>query len=257
MNVDQAATNISWSLSPTSLFTGATSGTGNNASFNVSSSASGEGTITYSFEMPGGETFTAEESFWAGRPGTPLTIPSGYPTLEMALGAYQPISIFKSPGAYGGNINWWCTGSIEIDGASNANTCTFEATDLGIGNFYVTTQNTCGTSPTGGGAVNVVSGGGGQMMLVISPNPACNEVSITIESELEEEITLMSNETILDTNIEWNLEIYDNLQSLKLKKKKLKGKSTVIETHGWKEGIYLVRAKYKEEILQGKLMVKK
>ena len=34
-------------------------------------------------------------------------------------------------------------------------------------------------------------------------------------------------------------------------------KSTKIQTSGWKEGVYMVRVKYKDEILTGKLVVKK
>ncbi len=41
------------------------------------------------------------------------------------------------------------------------------------------------------------------------------------------------------------------------KKTKLKGKSTTINTQSWKEGVYLIRAVYKDEILTGKLVVKK
>jgi hypothetical protein len=53
------------------------------------------------------------------------------------------------------------------------------------------------------------------------------------------------------------LEVYDSFQSLKLKNTKLKGKEYKIQTSGWKEGVYIVRVKYENEILQGKLVVKK
>jgi hypothetical protein len=44
---------------------------------------------------------------------------------------------------------------------------------------------------------------------------------------------------------------------LKDKKVILKGSSAKIQTQGWKEGVYMVRVKYKNEILAGKLVVKK
>lgn len=66
----------------------------------------------------------------------------------------------------------------------------------------------------------------------------------------------VSIENTFDENTEWELEVYDNIQSLKLKKQKLKGKSTTIQTASWKEGVYMVRVKYKDEVLTEKLVVK-
>jgi len=53
------------------------------------------------------------------------------------------------------------------------------------------------------------------------------------------------------------MEVYDNMKNQKLKNEKLKGKSSKIQTAGWKEGVYIVRVKYKNEILQEKLVVTK
>jgi hypothetical protein len=47
------------------------------------------------------------------------------------------------------------------------------------------------------------------------------------------------------------------MQNLNKKKTKIMGNSTKIQTAGWKEGVYIVRIKYKNEILQEKLVVKK
>ena len=95
--------------------------------------------------------------------------------------------------------------------------------------------------------------------LIISPNPTTYEAVVTIENTTEDGELLKSAsiETTFDQDAEWILEVYDNLQSLKLKKQKLKGKSTTIQTASWKEGVYMVRVKYKDEILTGKLVVKK
>ncbi len=60
-----------------------------------------------------------------------------------------------------------------------------------------------------------------------------------------------------DETLEWEMEVYDQNQTLKEKKTKLKGRSVEIQTANWKEGVYLVRVKYKNEILTGKLVVKK
>jgi hypothetical protein len=45
-------------------------------------------------------------------------------------------------------------------------------------------------------------------------------------------------------------------RALKRKKNKIKGKEYKIQTAGWKEDLYTVKVKYKDEILTGKLVVK-
>ena len=95
--------------------------------------------------------------------------------------------------------------------------------------------------------------------LFFTPNPTTGETSISIEQANSEETALKSasTENNLDETAEWDLEVYDNVQNLKLKKDRLKGNSTKIQTASWKEGVYMVRVKYKDEVLTGKLVVKK
>lgn len=85
--------------------------------------------------------------------------------------------------------------------------------------------------------------------LSFTPNPASGETILTIESKVEEKT--------FDSDIEWNMEIYSETKLLITKQTGLRGKSTKIRTAGWKEGVYLVRVKYKDEVLTGKLIVKK
>jgi hypothetical protein len=84
---------------------------------------------------------------------------------------------------------------------------------------------------------------------VFTPNPATGETTLSIESATEE--------TQFDINEEWDLEIYNNNQTLKEKKTKLKGNEYRFNTSNWKEGVYMVRVTYKDEILTGKLVVKR
>ena len=86
--------------------------------------------------------------------------------------------------------------------------------------------------------------------LLMTPNPTQNETTLTIKATSIEENTF-------DEIAEWEMEIYNESQLLKEKKTSLRGKNTKIQTAGWKEGIYLVRVKYKDQILTGKLVVKK
>lgn len=89
----------------------------------------------------------------------------------------------------------------------------------------------------------------GGYYMMITPNPATNETTLTIEN------TSLSE--TFDETAEWEYEIISPAYNLKSKKNKLKGKSTKIQTNGWTEGVYTVRVKYKDEILTGKLVVKK
>ncbi len=87
------------------------------------------------------------------------------------------------------------------------------------------------------------------MRLVITPNPTTDETELSIESD---------NEKILfDESAEWDLEVFSQTQELKVKETKLKGKKHKIKTAGWKEGVYIVHVKYKDQILQEKLIVKR
>ena len=93
--------------------------------------------------------------------------------------------------------------------------------------------------------------------MMMSPNPSSGETTVSIETGSEESVLKSATTTSnIDENEPWDLEIYDAMQSLKQKKTKLKGKSTTINTQSWKEGVYMVRAKYKDKIIIGKLVVK-
>lgn len=88
---------------------------------------------------------------------------------------------------------------------------------------------------------------GNSFAMSLSPNPSNGETTLSIEST--------SEDVVLDENAEWGVEIFDQTQCLKEQKTKMKGKENKINTAGWKTGIYLVRVKYKDEYLQGKLVV--
>ncbi len=90
---------------------------------------------------------------------------------------------------------------------------------------------------------------GSMYSMFLSPNPASGEAKLSIEPT--------SEETEFDENTEWKLEVYSQSQLLKAKRTSLRGRSTTIQTSGWKEGVYFVRVNYKDEVLEGKLVVKK
>ena len=82
--------------------------------------------------------------------------------------------------------------------------------------------------------------------LSISPNPTTTEATIELVSTSAEKA---KKET------EWNLEVYDAMQTLKAKTQKIKDNKQTVNTLGWKEGAYIVRAKIGMDIITGKLVV--
>lgn len=80
----------------------------------------------------------------------------------------------------------------------------------------------------------------------ISPNPATDEATIE----------LCASGTKGPEISECQVEIYDPSQMLKTKIQKIKGNKQSIRTAGWKDGVYIVRAKVGNEILTDKLVIK-
>jgi hypothetical protein len=63
------------------------------------------------------------------------------------------------------------------------------------------------------------------------------------------------NGEVLAEDIEWSLDVYDQAQSLKAKVPKVKTSRQTINTSGWRDGLYVVRAVVGEEIISEKLWV--
>ncbi|HKJ41685.1 MAG TPA: T9SS type A sorting domain-containing protein, partial [Sunxiuqinia sp.] len=82
----------------------------------------------------------------------------------------------------------------------------------------------------------------------ILPNPTDGQTTIGLSS---------MDAQIEDASNEWDLEVYDQSQQLKVNKAKIRGKSTTLNTSGWKEGVYVVRANYNGQLLTEKMVVGK
>jgi hypothetical protein len=83
--------------------------------------------------------------------------------------------------------------------------------------------------------------------MLVSPNPVSNEATIELTST-EPELQALS--------VEWELEVFDQLQVQKIKTAKIKDKQYKLNIQDWKDGIYIVRAKIGDEIITEKLVVK-
>lgn len=262
MDVASEATNISWQLTPSSLFTNA-SGRGSTANIVASNGANGFGKITYSFQMSIGETFTAEKIFWVGIPPIP-EISSFTPFVWSTSYWPTPVKIYtvytgeeidfsdENINTYGvliQDLNW--TWNIEAGGT------TYDAYDYGTGGkmcFFhqpgsvrirVQASNSCDEADWSEPVfVEVIQQ---EYLLSFLPNPVSDEATIELKSSKQDQSFKA---------VEWEMEIYDTMQSMKAKVSKIKGKSVTVNTSDWKDGIYVVRAKIDSKILTQKLVVK-
>lgn len=102
--------------------------------------------------------------------------------------------------------------------------CVFEATSYGIGNFYVRTENRCGSSPTMGGTVNVKRDceGDGPIrpQFRVSPNPTNGVLEVLMPTEFydrdapkkikitDDQFNLIIEEETFDNWVEFNIDSY-------------------------------------------------
>ncbi len=261
MDVDPAATNITWALSPGYLFSGATTGSGATANI-VASSNQGKGKITYTFNMPSGETFTAEKEIWIKGPDASET----------------SFDVYRSDGVRAtkvGNAFLMCPNTTYHIYAMNS-----LSSPIPLSNYtwavpsawtqFYTYQNmiSVNTNSSPGGpvtayATNTASGCNnivtvvtgymgsnyscGSYYMALSPNPSTGETAITLSAD---------GEKVVDENTSWEVQVYDQQFSLKEKKAKLKGKETKLDASGWKDGVYIVNVLVDEQKISEKLVVK-
>ena len=84
--------------------------------------------------------------------------------------------------------------------------------------------------------------------LSISPNPITTEATIEL-------VSTSTEKAMKET--EWDLEVYDAMQTMKSKVQKIKSNRQTLSTSGWKDGVYIVRAIIGKDVISGKLVVKR
>ncbi len=210
----------------------------------ASSGSIGSGWAQINFTS-NGYTSGARKEVWVGAPViSSISGPTYTPNNQWATYKASLSSTLSAPDDY----NWILSplnGNSVYDYGWMADIAFYNS---GYYQVVVQARNSCSTP--GYGPYYVLSGVEvyDSKSLSFSPNPASSETILSIESTSEEKA--------IDETEEWELEVYDNAQNLKEKKTKIMGKSAKLQTAAWKEGVYIVRVKYKDEILTGKLVVK-
>lgn len=215
-------------------------------------SGNGNGYVYLTITSPSGMSASTQKSIGVNMPlpedlSYSLYTTGGTPVSYMCANTHYHIYLTNNSGCSLSNYTWsvpsaWTTNYTW----SNMISVYTNSTPGGMVEVYANTC--CGVYTKV--KIGYLGGGycGGYYAISLSPNPASGETTLTIEPT--------SEDVIIDENTEWEVEIFDQLQVLRERKIKLKGKNQRIQTFGWKPGIYIVRVKYNDENLQAKLVVK-
>ena len=191
-----------------------------------------------------------QKTVWAGVPLTPTAIMGFFQNgAEFGSNSIYEFSVLPQTGVT--NNVWDVGGGTILDGqgTSTIRVRTYDATYHDIPfSVGVKAGNICGLSARFVHTGWVIPGTGGATRIVITPNPSSDETTLTIESATE-------NNT--DVSTTWTLEVYDQSRVLKSKKANLKGKKYILNTSGWKNGVYIIRVNYNGEWITGKLAVER
>lgn len=89
-----------------------------------------------------------------------------------------------------------------------------------------------------------------EMMMMMAPNP----ISLSLESSSIIQLVSTNESIQINYDLGWEMEIYD-VNFTKKVKQIVKKKEYELKTQGWKSGTYLVKAKYNNKTLTGKLLL--
>jgi hypothetical protein len=221
----------------------------------IKATGNGSSWVTARLVTDCGSITLPEQEVWAGAPKIAnIDGPTTTPNNQWAYYTAQLESTLSSPTDYNWILNPLNGNSVYDYGQY----CDIAFYNSGSYQLVVQAKNTCSDPNYGSYYVTGIYVYDTRS-LSFSPNPTTGETTLTIESGTETEALKSASvgEDTFDYNAEWDMEIYSPMQALKTKKTKLKGNSTTIQTAGWTEGVYTVRVKYKDEILTGKLIVRK
>lgn len=179
------------------------------------------------------------KNVWVGSPvianiSGPTTVGKNEPASYTAQ-----LSLDSNPDSY----FWTTSPSAGVSISTDGRYASIMFTNSGGYQVVARAHNSCGWSDYAITWVNVPDG----YYLAIYPNPATSEATIELKNPSKEKVA---------ENLEWEFDVYDSMQGMKEKKTMLINKETKINTSGWKDGVYIVRAKIGDKTISEKLVVK-
>lgn len=115
------------------------------------------------------------------------------------------------------------------------------------------------SDPSGSVSANAITCCGDQTQLITGDfwqASYCYNLSFTPNPATDETTLELLDASGIQADMAWDVEVYDQLQILKLKTDKAKKSNFKINTSSWKDGVYIVRVNIGKEIISGKLVVK-
>jgi subtilisin family serine protease len=229
-----AGSTISWTCSTNISFDHQT---GNNKVFTAN--GTGTGTIQATLISACGNVTLPAKTVWVGLPViTSISGPSSVSINQPASFTAQ-LSLDSYPDSY----SWTTSPSSGVTIYPDGRYASMSFANSGTYQVVARAHNSYGWSDYFITYIDVPDG----YYLSISPNPTTTEATIELVGTSTEKVT---KET------EWDLEVYDAMQTMKAKVQKIKGNKQTLNTSGWKEGVYIVRAIIGKDVISGKLVVK-
>jgi len=197
--------------------------------------------LSLTVNSPINKTWEVTTNVWVGAPPviTSISGPSSVSVNQPASFTAQLLSFDSSPDSY----FWTTSPSSGVTIYPDGRYASISFTNSNTYQVVAKAHNSCGWSDY---ALTYVTVSGGYY-LAISPNPATTEATVEL-------ISTSTEKNMEET--EWDLEVYDAIQSMKTKTQKIKGNKQTISTSGWKYGVYIVRAIVGKDIISEKLVVK-
>ncbi len=245
---------VSWSVSNPSLFAtsggAATSGTNINATLRAASPhVSGSATLTYTMSNTGcSNNVTVTKQIWVGKPGLPVTSPTGIPAVEILVGNTHTVYLSSAPGATTFTADWFGGGAVSrVDGGTYTMSATFQGNYVGSGSWQVITSNVCGTK-TNTGQYNVVQ------TCQICPR-------INLNNPVQNVLTAMVPETYIPKdasgnrlNIEGDFILMDQ-NGMPVRSEKFQDDRHTTDVSSIKSGLYILRMKCQDYDLTEKVVI--
>ena len=206
----------------------------------LKSSSSGSGYVQAELRGGGTNVFSESKNIWAGE--LPPPVITGPFTVKCG---YELTYKLDNTNTTNGQSFLWDAENIAITQGQTASQCKVMGDGYSGDGTISCTVTACGVSKTAYFTVGLICET--EPFLLISPNPTSSETTIELVN---------GPDKIPVEDIEWSLEVYDQTQNLKSNGIKVKTSKQTINTNGWKDGIYLVRASIGEKIISEKLVVK-
>ncbi len=247
-------TTVTWSVSNPALFAtsggASTSGTGTNATLRAASAgASGSAVLTFTMNGAGcGNPINITRQIWIGRPGLPVTSPSGTTPVEIGVSQYHTVYLSATPGASSFTADWTASGAVSrIGGNVPASYATFVGNYEGTGNWQVTTSNVCGTN-SNFGQYNVTNNCNPCPRIIVN-NPVQNELIAVIS-----DYHFITDTPDNTPEFVGDFMLFDQ-NGMTVKSEKFNGNQHTTNVQGIKSGLYILKMKSKDFDLTEKVII--